>query len=271
MGFVWGIGYPDVEPSRPQPSDPSRPTRPVFVAHDGFGTRLWAAPEYDAGLRALHLDSQAGFDRLIGPLVPDRTRSAGRAHTTTVQTTDGLLHVKQALKGGVLAPLFFSRIPIWRRISNELHIGAELHARGAPVPRAVFAAGRLGPLGWRAVLGSALVPDALDGASALAREADLDPRATCRALGRAIRTLHDRGGWHADLAITNLLFVPKEDRAWIVDLQGGRVGSPPPVRRRQRELARLKRSIERRPAIAHVLTHAWSDLVAAYEEADGSV
>ena len=259
-----------MEPSRPQHYSPlPHADRPVFIRHDGAGTRLWVAPGLDAALRDLALETREAFERLLAPLTPDRSRSAGRARTTLIDVGGVQVHVKRALKGGAIAPLFAGRVPTWRRVANELYTGSELNARGAPVPRPVFAAGRFDALGWRAVLGSVLVPTALDGASALAR-ADLDLQSVFRTFGRAIRTFHDLGGRHADLAITNLLFVPADGRAWVVDLQGSRAGAPPSPRRRQRELARLKRSIARRPAIEPLLASGWPDLIAAYSSAAGS-
>jgi 3-deoxy-D-manno-octulosonic acid kinase len=281
-----------VEPTRP-PSEtverPSERTAPVFIAHDGAGTRLWVAADLDSDVRKLGLDDKRRFDRLIDALAPDRSRAAGRAATREIAAGALRVHVKRALKGGVLAPLFIGRVPVWRRVGNELHVAAALSARGAPVPRPVFAAGRLGPLGWRAMLGSECVAGALDGATALEQAlgdaasargpaAAPDDRAEAvappfdvgtvlRTFGRTIRAFHEAGGWHADLAITNLLYVPADRRAWIVDLQGGRAGAPPPRRRRQHELARLRRSIERRPAIQAALGSGWKALIEAYEEA----
>lgn len=251
---------------RPAPPAAHGPSAPVFIAHDGAGTRLWVAADLDATIRTLELDSKAHFDRLLARLVPDRTRAAGRAATLALEVGSLSVHVKRALKGGWLGPLFAGRVPTWRRVGNELHVAAGLWARGAPVPRPIFAAGRLGVLGWRAVLGSELVPGALDGASALERAPATELHVLLGTFGRTIRAFHDAGGWHADLAITNLLHAPGSGRTFVVDLQGCRIGTPPPHRRRRRELARLWRSIERRPAIRASLEAGWPSLMRAYDE-----
>lgn len=252
---------------RPTPEAPSRPERraPRFVDRGAGRARLRVAAKWQRAALELGLDDADRLGALIDTLVPDSSRSAGRAKTRVIETACGPLFLKRALKGGALSPLFAGRIPRFARALHELDATDRLAERGAPVLEPVLAAGVRDRLGWRAVVGTVFRPGTRDGASALAVVSD-SPEHTdelARRMGRAIRAFHDAGGTHADLAITNLLVDPATGDVRIVDLQGAGVGAPPPAARRRLELRRLRRSIERRPEIRPLLERAWPRLEAA--------
>ena len=233
--------------------------------------RLVTAPGFEDVLADAGLDDPAALARFVDSLTPDRSRSAGRAATALLGTRGGEIFVKRALKGGALGPAFLGRIPRFARVAGELDGTAQLLGRGAPVLAPAFAAGVRDVLGWKAVLGTLHRPGALDGARALAACGD-DASTAARlghAMGCAIRLFHDVGGSHADLAVTNLLHDPGDGSLRVIDLQGAHVGAAPDENRRRRELARLRRSIERRPELQAAAPAAWAALLAGYIEGDG--
>jgi tRNA A-37 threonylcarbamoyl transferase component Bud32 len=76
-----------------------------------------------------------------------------------------------------------------------------------------------------------------------ARFPDVDFPAFVEALGKEIRRLHDAGFWHRDLSGGNLLLRFGADRRlaalYLVDLNRTRIGRPPSVAARLRDLSRL--------------------------------
>ena len=67
---------------------------------------------------------------------------------------------------------------------------------------------------------------------------------TLRRCGAVVRQMHDAGIWHADLQVKNLLVSP--EGPMLIDFDGARVGAPPGVVNRARNLLRFRRSLERR-------------------------
>ena len=262
--------------SLPAPAEPADDPEaaPSFVVVREGRVRLLVAASYEQALRAAGLTDAARLGALTDGLVPDRTRNAGRAATCIVETERGPVFVKRALKGGALGPLFAGRVPRFARVAHEIEVTAELHRRSAPVLEPVVAAGVRDALGWRAIVGTVFVEHALDGASALAHALERDRGVSvsgdvselCRRFGQTIRAFHEAGGRHADLAVTNLLLDPADMSVRVIDLQGGRAGAPAPPSRRRLELARLRRSIERRPEARPALESGWKVLVDAYCE-----
>jgi hypothetical protein len=198
----------------------------------GWGTR-------DAAARLLALGEGRAGDR------------PGRAPTRVIALPgrDDALHLRRVVHGGALAPLWRGRLAGPGRVHNELLITADLRKRGAPVPRAVLGVAlRAGGL-WRASLATIHIEGAADGITFLASRptpGEVEPAA--EAAGRALRSFHDCGGWHRDLHVGNLLVRSEADgyRAWVIDLDRARAGTPPEAARRRRELRRLTHSIEKR-------------------------
>jgi tRNA A-37 threonylcarbamoyl transferase component Bud32 len=180
------------------------------------------------------------------------TGALGRAPIAVVPLPGdaGRVALRGLRRGGWLGPLLGGALAGSRRPFAELAVTARLHAAGAPVPRPLVAiAWRRGAL-WNAAVGTAFVEDALDAATWLAA-APARPRLrrALAAAGRAVRRLHDAGGFHPDLHVGNLLVREAgEDppQVWVVDLDGARAGAPPAPAARMAQLMRLYRSLRKR-------------------------
>jgi len=211
-------------------------------------------PQRDAVDRALANDAAAG----------------GRTSTALLALPDRpeRVHLRPVRHGGWLAPLWRGAILGTARPAAELRATARLRAAGAPVPRPVLvAAHRRGGPFWSAVVGTVHAEGARDGLAWLAEGPE---RARllrgARAVGAALRRFHDAGGSHADLHAKNLLLRERADEtcALVIDLDGARVGDPPPPARRMRELMRLARSLEKRGVSAQVGPRGCAAALAGY-------
>jgi hypothetical protein len=196
---------------------------------------------------------------------------AGRA-STGLLTLDGSpapLHLRRALHGGLLAPLWRGGLAGVQRLRAELDVNAELLRRGAPGPVPALAiAERRGAL-WRAIVATLHQPESLDGL-ALLREHPSSARIERCALaaGQAARRFHDLGGRHADLNLGNLLLCEGDAlcSATLIDLDKGRVGPPTDERRRLRELRRLDRSLHKHTGDSAVVASARVAFARGYRE-----
>ncbi len=218
------------------------------------GDAIWiTTPDFEARGRAAGLPDAAVIEQWLA--VHDGNGASpgtGRA-PTRVEDLPGSserVHVRRALHGGWLAPLWRGRIAGLGRLREELRVTARLHAAGAPVPAPAFALARRDGLLWRAALCTRHVEQAVD-AIAFLRAGPTRTAATAaaRAAGRAVRCVHDLGLRHADLHLGNLLVRGDETsgfRAWVIDLDRARLGAPLPVASRRRQLARLRRSLDKR-------------------------
>ena len=198
----------------------------------------------------------------------DASGARGRAATALLRARDGSCALIRPVRhGGLLAPLWGERLLGLGRPLRELRVAAELHARGAPVPRPLLVVGVRCGLFWQAALATPYEEGARDGLALLAA---MPPRPRLvRALdaaARAVRRFHDAGGGHADLHLGNLLFRESESacEALVIDLDGARAGGPPAPARRMRELMRLYRSLAKRGLAAQVGARGCARFLAAY-------
>jgi len=266
-----GIRYLAMSPPRPsRPGPDTRTDTPTEAFTEEHRAGLWRMfdLEFDAPLRELGLLEGATIERTLREpeTLGGDAGNPGRAPTAIVPVPGRRerLHVRRVLHGGVLAPLWRKGLAGYGRMRGELLTTALLKERGAPVPRPVFAAAwRHGPL-WRgafATLYEEGMQDALAFLEDLVSEASRQQlEATAHSAARALRLFHDAGGHHPDLHIKNLLVDragsrrPGRERAElslhphaaVIDLDGARCGTPPSPRQRQRELARLARSLQKR-------------------------
>jgi len=216
------------------------------------GDAVWiTTPAFEAAGHALGLPDPAQVETLLALAPAPGPRGAGRA-PTRVERLPGLhdpVHVRRVLHGGWLAPLWRGRIAGLGRVRDELAVTMRLRALGAPVPVPAFAVARRSGALWRAAVCTVHVDGAVDAirllGSAPAPDAVAD---AARAAGEAVRRLHDLGLRHADLHLGNLLLRadPGGWRAWVIDLDGARLGAPVAPARRARECRRLLRSARKR-------------------------
>lgn len=171
----------------------------------------------------------------------------GRGATVVVATASGRFVVRAGRRGGlpgrVLSDLYvgFSPRPFAEAVAVE-----QLRARGAPLAEACAAAVEwVGPALYR----SWLLTRWIEGARTLwdwAQRERNEPRRqeVLRAVGRAVRQLHEAGARHPDLNATNVLVclgMGTDDHSVVlIDLDGVQISPRAVVG--QRDLDRLRRS-----------------------------
>jgi 3-deoxy-D-manno-octulosonic acid kinase len=147
------------------------------------------------------------------------------------------------LLGGLLGPLYLGP----QRALAELAVTAAAERSGAPVPHVLcLVVWRVaGPL-WSALIGTQEIAAGRDLAATLADLHGSRERVQlARAVGAALRRLHDAGVDHRDLQLRNVLVAGGSlERIVVVDLDRARMlgGIPLASRARARNLGRLVRS-----------------------------
>ena len=203
----------------------------------------------------------------------------GRGGTVRVNAAGHETVVRPCRRGGlpalVLHDLYFGRRP---RPFAELAVMATLRQRGVPVVEVYGAAVHwVGPCWYRGWLATCFVPDALTFWQWARVPGDAAARAGgLRALGAAVRRLHDGGGAHPDLNANNVLIQPAgapgaaagtDPSVLFIDFDRARLaagGQATPGT----ELDRLWRSLRKLDPQGHCVSAADFDAVrAAYAEA----
>ncbi len=134
-------------------------------------------------------------------------------------------------------------------------------AAGLPAPRpAAVRVLRSGPL-YRADLITVRIPGARTFSRAIRH--GLEGHRPWKRVGAAIRRFHDAGWWHADLNARNIL-LDEELKVWLIDWDRGRRRSGG-RHWRPANLARLRRSLAKNPAVDRVADEHWDWLLAGYE------
>ncbi len=206
----------------------------------------------------------------LGPAEPAaRVGPEGRARTRIVALPgrEERLHLRPLRHGGLLRRLWRDRLLGAGRSRRELEQTAQLHARGAPVPRPVALCGVRSGLFWRGELATVHVEGSVDGLGFLRGHPTRERVARASAAaGRSVRRFHDAGGRHADLHLANLLLCDRDTEIEIVviDLDKARVGAPPSAGRRMRELMRLYRSLRKHGMQARVGSRGTAAFLSAY-------
>jgi hypothetical protein len=251
---------------------------PGYVLHRVGSTSLVLDRKREEELVYLRLADPSTRARLFG-----RGPRRGRGTTPSVALSrEESVVLRRYRHGGVLGwlagPLFLGP----GRALAELEVTARAEAAGAPVPHALCLVmwPRVGPL-WSALIGTREESGARDLRAAVQACANARERVwLARAVGAAIRRLHDTGVEHGDLQLGNVLVrggpggsaSPMTPASIVVvDLDGARferAGSLVP-RRRAKNLGRFVRSA--------VKTRTWPEragrrelaaLLAGYTEGD---
>ncbi len=203
--------------------------------------RFRAAP----GAAALERDPAAVLSR--AEVVPGG-RSAH--HVLPENDWGAVVRVRPGRRGGWLGPLLGDRYASPVRPFREHALVEALHAEGLPVPTPVFAAAWRRGVGWRCVVATVDREAARDLAAWLDEAPSAEERTSAaRAIGRALRRLHDAGVTHGDLQLRNLLLAPGTTAATpaclVIDFDRARRGPSLPPAARLREWMRLVRSFHR--------------------------
>jgi 3-deoxy-D-manno-octulosonic acid kinase len=208
-----------------------------------------------------------------GRVARDTDLSGGRGAAWVLSTRSfGDLVVRPYRRGGWISHLVKRRYLAGARAFHELLVTERLHRLGAPVPEvlaAVQARIRPGP-GYSACIVTRRITGTVPSAEALASTPEGQVRVLMEDIGRAIRTCHEAGGWHADLNAWNLL-VPKSRPdlpVMVIDWDRGRwTGDGVPDRARRANLSRLARSL-RKLELASAI-QAWPALESGYASEPG--
>jgi tRNA A-37 threonylcarbamoyl transferase component Bud32 len=180
------------------------------------------------------------------------------------------LVVRRFRHGGLLRWVTSDRFADPSRPFVELALQRQLTQLGLRSPEVVAArAVRAGTAGWRLLIATRRVPDALDLGQALAAssrgELGLRPwRRLVGETGRLVARLHAVGFLHADLTPRNLLverssLADGPPRLWVLDLDRSRFVERLSEGQRRDNLRRLLRHVQRLER-EHELTLARSDL-----------
>ena len=176
--------------------------------------------------------------------------SKGRSKTALLSLPgeDNQFLLRNLKRGGLLGR-YLDRLGIsLRRSKEEIRINLALHLKGAPVPEPALILIERGKGG---AIGTVYIEESLDGLAFLENDLPwITKSQSIRLFAQAIRKFHDVGGRHPELQLKNLLiaFTPKP-QAYVIDLDKARLGNPPTVRRRAKELMRLYRSLGKRNAL----------------------
>lgn len=229
--------------------------------------RIWLAPGFAApDLELLLAAAVAGASA-------GEPAASGRARTRVLGLPgrSERIHLRPMRHGGVLARCWGERPPHPRRGRRELCVTAELLARGAPVPRPAWLWLRRSPQHSEAVLASVHSEDCVDALAFLAgAPTPGETAAAARAIGLALRRLHDAGGCHGDLQLANVL-LRRQGRGFdslLVDLDRARAGRVPGAGRRMAELMRLERSLRKHRLEHRVGVRGRAALFRAYHAGD---
>ncbi len=145
--------------------------------------------------------------------------------------------IRQYRRGGLARFFLRDKYLLHNRPLRELNVLQRAHAAGVSVPE---------PLGvvWKRTgptYSGAIATLRLEGVTLLEylRSDSIDP-SRIEECGRAIRTMHDSGIYHADLQLENIIVGPFH--AAIIDFDNARIGKPLSHFARSRNLLRLRRS-----------------------------
>ena len=234
---------------------------PVEVLHSGAET-LWLDPRHVDASRATGLFDEADRGERIAT-------GSGRGQVRVLpREAQGLgLVLRHYRRGGLMARLsddrFWHEPTAHSRAMREFALLRLMNSWRLPVPAPVLARQRRHGLVYSADIAVGLIAGSQNLVQRL-RSARPAPEEWA-ALGRAIRALHERQVFHADLNAHNLL-LDAQGRAWMIDFD--KCALRPGSDWQAGNLARLLRSL--RKEAARVDPYHWNEtdwplLIAAYE------
>jgi len=243
------------------------PTRATpLQAQQGRGT-VWVDPRCFAQARTELFDpawwQAQGASEALG---------AGRGHVHRVHDAHGRYLLRHYYRGGLMARIsrdrFLAQPLAQTRAMAEFTLLGQLRDRGLAVPQPCAARHtRSGLFFYRADILVALIPDARDVADLLRRAGPLSA-SQWKALGRAVRQLHDAQVFHSDLNCHNLMLGTHTGQAWIVDFDKCRfrAGEAWKADNLARLLRSLRKELRLEPAL-HWNEIDWQDFLAGYDAA----
>lgn len=191
---------------------------------------------------------------------------SGRGQVHRIEHAGRQFLLRHYHRGGLMARLsrdaFWGTTPHNSRAMREFTLLRQLRAWELPVPRPTAAHQHRSGLFYRADIVVEWIPGTRNVVQLLTQRALLPQE--YEALGRAIRRLHEREVFHADLNSHNLL-LDASGQAWVVDFD--KCGFRPAGRWQQGNLERLLRSFRKeagKNAVFHWQEADWAHLLAGY-------
>lgn len=234
--------------------------RPLWYPADGNvarmrmlkdGTRTcWFDPD-----RIAHVAARS-FDPAAHASATALATGSGRGQAMRIEQDGHGMVLRHYRRGGLMARLsddrFWREVPHDSRAMREYNLLRLMRSWNLPVPEPIAASHRPHGLFYEADIIVGLIPDSANMVQWLQRR-PLEA-AEWKAVGGAIRRLHDRQVFHADLNAHNLL-LDAAGRAWVVDFDKCE------VRRgddwKQANLDRLLRSL--RKEVGRVKPYHWNE------------
>ncbi|MFP8834297.1 3-deoxy-D-manno-octulosonic acid kinase [Hydrogenophaga sp. XSHU_21] len=230
----------------------------VWVRAHPDGCTVWHDPTRGPEPGVDHFTPAAGAVRLA--------TGSGRGQAALVTHAQGTQVLRHYRRGGLVARISddrFLREPVQRsRAMQEFALLRLMQSWDLPVPVPVAALHRPRGLTYSADIAVGLIAQTRNLVQCL-RESRPEPAAWA-ALGRAIRRLHDRQVFHADLNAHNLL-LDAAGAAWVIDFD--KCDVRPGDRWKRDNLARLLRSLRKesgREPSFHWHEDDWPLLTSAY-------
>ncbi len=180
------------------------------------GQTLWHDPDRLAEVSA------ASFEPASHPSATTLATGSGRGQAHLVSAAAGGMPLQFVLRhyrrGGLMAKIshdrFWQTAPHQSRAMQEFSLLRLMRSWGLPVPRPIAARHQPQGLFYRADIVVEMIPGSRNLAQLLSERRLSE--AEWRAVGQAIRQLHDRQVFHSDLNCHNLL-LDQAGRAWVVD------------------------------------------------------
>lgn len=204
------------------------------------GQTLWHDPDRLAEVSATSFDPAPHTDATTLATGSGR----GQAHLVQAPTGSAQFVLRHYRRGGLMAKIshdrFWQTAPHQSRAMQEFALLRLMRSWGLPVPRPIAARHASQGFFYRADILVEMIPGSRNVAQLLG-ERRLG-EAEWRALGQAIRQMHDRQVFHSDLNCHNLL-LDGAGHAWVVDFDkcGVRAGED----WKAQNLARLLRSLRK--------------------------
>ena len=227
---------------------------------------------------------RAGWEKILLPLAgksPEgmiaaadgAERLRGRGRPLALAIAGKRVVVRRYRHGGLLGGITGELLAGSGRPLRELAVLERARAGGLPVPLVLGVFLRPGRIGTvRADLVTEQIPSAQDLLGLLAAEGSGSPRAdqAVRSAGRLVARAHEKGLYHADLNLKNIMIRPGDGRAeaYLLDLDQSFFRPPLSRPEKERNLLRLYRSYlkmafpkraDPRPALRFLLAYAPRD------------
>jgi tRNA A-37 threonylcarbamoyl transferase component Bud32 len=207
-----------------------------------------------ARLRRLGLLNPAG----LGKKPPRQSHLMGRGEVLVRRGAGGAVAIRRYRHGGLLRRLTGDLFFFGNRPFQELVVTEKARTAGVPTLKILAAVKKKGGWWYRGYLITEYLPKALDLIHYLDRQpSGAQRRKVIAQAAEAVRKIHEKGIYHADLHLKNFL-VEEGKRApvFLIDFDKSRIFAKLAPSRRMKNLRRLDRSAEKLKRLGLSLTES---------------